>query len=117
MLFPQSPNESERLAALHSLAALDTPSSPAIDRICKIAQQLFDVPMVHVTLADAHCYFLKAKPEGMTASELPRDYAFCNYTILHDEVFVVPNASADRTFAKTRMLRDRLTSGSMPERR
>ncbi|MBD2750638.1 GAF domain-containing protein [Microvirga sp. BT688] len=100
MLFPQPPNEAERLAALHSLAILDTPSSPAIDRICKIAKQLFDVPMVHVTLADAHRYFFKAKPEGMTASELPRDYAFCNYTILHDEVFVVPNGLADRTFAK-----------------
>lgn len=100
MLFPQPPNEAERLAALHSLAILDTPSSPAIDRICRIAQQVFDVPMVHVTLADAHRYFLKAKPEGMSVSELPRDYAFCNYTILHDEVFVVPDALADRTFAK-----------------
>ncbi|WP_201863072.1 GAF domain-containing protein [Microvirga soli] len=100
MLSRQSPNEAERLAALHSLAVLDTPSSPAIDRICKIAQQLFDVPMVHVTLADAHRYFLKAKPEGMTVSEVPREYAFCNYTILHDEVFVVQDASADRTFAK-----------------
>jgi hypothetical protein len=100
MLFPQPPNEAERLAALHNLAILDTPSSPAIDRICTIAQQLFDVPMVHVTLADAHRYFLKAKPEGMTVSELPRDYAFCNYTILHDEVFVVQDASVDRSFAK-----------------
>jgi hypothetical protein len=100
MLFPQPPNEAERLAALHSLAVLDTPSSPAIDRICKIAQQLFDVPMVHVTLADAHRHFLKAKPEGMMVSEVPREYAFCNYTILHDEVFVVQDASVDRTFAK-----------------
>jgi GAF domain-containing protein len=100
MLFPQPSNEAERLAALHSLAILDTPSSPAIDRICWIAKQLFDVPMVHVTLADAHRYFLKAKPEGMTVSELPREHAFCNYTILHDEVLVVPDALADRTFAK-----------------
>jgi hypothetical protein len=100
MLFPQPPNEAERLAALYSLAILDTPSTPAIDRICRIAQQLFDVPMVHVTLADAHRYFLKAKPEGVRVSELPREHAFCNYTILHDEVFVVPDARADRTVAK-----------------
>ncbi len=33
-------------------------------------------------------------------SELPRDNVFCNYTILHNEVFVVPDALADRTFAK-----------------
>ena len=64
MHFPLSPNEAERLAALHKLEILDTPSSPAIDRICRIAQQLFDVPMVHVTLADAHRYFFKAKLRG-----------------------------------------------------
>jgi hypothetical protein len=61
MFYPLPPNESERLAALHKLEILDTPSSPAIDRICRIAQQLFDVPMVHVTLADAHRYYFKAK--------------------------------------------------------
>ncbi|WP_052003072.1 hypothetical protein [Microvirga sp. BSC39] len=76
--FPQPPNEAERLAALYSLAILDTPSSPAIDRICRIAKQLFDVPMIHVTLTDAHRYFLKAKPEGITVSEVPREHAFCN---------------------------------------
>jgi len=56
--------------------------------------------MVHVTLADAHRYLLKAKPKGIRVSELPREHAFCNYAILHDEVFVVPDALVDRTFAK-----------------
>ena len=51
MLLPQPSNEAERLATLHSLAILDAPSTPAIDRICRIAQQLFDVPMVHMTFA------------------------------------------------------------------
>jgi hypothetical protein len=32
MHVPLSPNEAERLAALHKLEILDTPSSPAIDR-------------------------------------------------------------------------------------
>jgi hypothetical protein len=32
MVFPQPPNEAERLAALHKLKILDTPSSPAINR-------------------------------------------------------------------------------------
>jgi hypothetical protein len=100
MVFPQPPNEAERLGALHKLEILDTPSSPAIDRICRIAQQLFDVPMVHVTLADAHRYYFKASHGGSAATEVPRDHAFCNYTILHDEVFVVPDALADSSFAK-----------------
>jgi hypothetical protein len=81
MVFPQPPNEAQRLAALHKLDILDTPSSPAI---CRIAQQLFDVPMVHVTLADAHRYYFKAGHGGSAATEVPRDHAFCNYTILHD---------------------------------
>jgi hypothetical protein len=98
MHFPLSPNEAERLTALQKLEILDTPSSPAIDRICRIAQRLFDVPMVHVTLADTHRYFFKARFGGSPATEIPRDHAFCNYTILHDEVFVVPDALADSTF-------------------
>jgi|UPI0004B8B9DC hypothetical protein len=98
MPFPLPPNESERLAALHKLGILDTPSSPAIDRICRIAERLFDVPMVHVTLADAHRYFFKARRGGSDVTEVPRDHAFCNFTILRDEVFVVPDARADQTF-------------------
>jgi hypothetical protein len=47
MPFPLPPNEFERLAALHKLGILDTPPSPAIDRICRTAERLFDVPMVH----------------------------------------------------------------------
>jgi len=100
MVFPQPPNEAERLAALHKLEILDTPPSPAIDRICRIAQQLFDVPMVHVTLADAHRYYFKAEHGGSAATEVPRDHAFCNYTILHDEVFVVPDALTNQSFAQ-----------------
>jgi GAF domain-containing protein len=102
MLFPLSPNEAERLFALHELAILDTPPSPAIDRICRIARQVFDVPMVFVTLLDAHRQWFKAKPTGAHLSETSREDAFCNYTILHEEVFVVPDAQVDRTFARNR---------------
>jgi hypothetical protein len=44
MPFPQPSNEAEGLSALHKLAILDTPSSPAIDRICGSAQRVFKVP-------------------------------------------------------------------------
>src|SRR5215203_808143 len=72
MLFPQSPNEAERLFALHELAILDPPPSPAIDRICRIARQVFDVPMVFVTLLDAHRQWFKAKPKDTGRSETSR---------------------------------------------
>jgi GAF domain-containing protein len=102
MLFPQSPKEAERLFALHELAILDTPPSPAIDRICRIARQVFDVRMVFVTLLDAHRQWFKAKPKEAEIIETSREDAFCTYAILHEAVFVVPDAQADQTFARNR---------------
>jgi GAF domain-containing protein len=99
MHFPLPSNESERLESLHRLAILDTPSSPAIDRLCRITKQVLDVPAVYVTLLDQHRQRIKAGCGASSGIDLPREHVFCNYTILHDEVFVVPDAHADQTFA------------------
>jgi GAF domain-containing protein len=102
MLFPQCSNEAERLSALHNLGILDTPSSPAMDRICGIAQRVFKVPMVFVTLIDAHRQWVKASYSGGAGTSHLREHAFCTYTILYDELFVIPDARAERAFAKNR---------------
>lgn len=93
------PNELERLAALHRLAIIDTPASPFLDRICRVAQQLFDAPIVAVTFLDATQQFLKATLGIGDVKVTARADSFCQYTIMHDEVFVVPDARADKTFA------------------
>ncbi|WP_292509666.1 GAF domain-containing protein [Methylobacterium sp.] len=91
-------NESERVAALHRLQVLGTPPEPAFDRITKLAQKLFGVPIAIISLMDEEQQWFKAKC-GVDIAGTPREHAFCNYTIMHDSVFVVPDAAANPTFA------------------
>jgi hypothetical protein len=99
MCIPVPSNEVERLAALRRLAIVDAPSWPALDRICRIAQELFSVPVVLITLVDAQRQHFKAKLGLENLDGTLREHAFCSYTILHDEVFVVPDATRNSSFA------------------
>ncbi len=92
-------NETARLSALHRLQVLDTPPEPAFDRIVEIARSVFDVPIALISLIDSERQWFKAKC-GLAVSETHRDLAFCSYTILHDTVLVVPDATRDPAFAK-----------------
>lgn len=95
---PPRQNESRRLAALHRLQLLDTPPNPAFDRITQLAQSLFEVPIALISLLDEDRQWFKAKC-GLNVPGTPREQAFCNYTILHDSVFVVSDARAHADFA------------------
>ncbi|WP_134500347.1 GAF domain-containing protein [Microvirga pakistanensis] len=94
MSFPLGPHEEERLRALLETGALNPKSDPALDRICDEARRYFDVPICTVTLLDRTRQLIKAA-QGLQAGETPRDVAFCNYTILTDDVFVINDAQAD----------------------
>lgn len=91
------PGETERLRVLHDLGVLDTPPQPALDRVCRMAQQLLRVPMAAVTLLDENRQWFIAR-YGIELTETPREHSFCRYTILHDEVFIVPDAAEHRDF-------------------
>ncbi|WP_262297883.1 GAF domain-containing protein [Microvirga sesbaniae] len=75
------------------------PPSPALERICRVAQKLLEIPIVLVTLVDAERVRFKAGLGLGDLAEPPREHAFCAYTILHDVAFVVPDAKVDRQFA------------------
>jgi GAF domain-containing protein len=92
-------NETERLSALHRLHLLDTAPEQAFERLVATAARLFGVPIALVSLVDTDRQWFKARC-GLDVSETHRDLAFCNYTILHDTVFVVPDATADPQFAQ-----------------
>lgn len=49
-----------RLAALHSLGALDLEETPELVRLCQLAAQTCDVPMAWISLVDARQRHLKA---------------------------------------------------------
>lgn len=94
--FPE--DEPERLEALRGLDILDTPLEARFDRVTRLAQQLFQVPIALVSLVDADRQWFKSQ-QGLGATETPRDISFCGHAILGDAIFVVPNALEDGRFA------------------
>jgi diguanylate cyclase (GGDEF)-like protein/PAS domain S-box-containing protein len=93
-----SASEADRLQALRNLDILGTAPSPEFDRLCRMAQAVFGVPISLITLLEHDLQWFKAKC-GLDIEGTVRDVAFCNRTILGDEVMVVPDARADERFA------------------
>lgn len=99
MQAPDTPaDEPERLNVLRSLAVLDTAPEERFDRLTRIAQQIFQVPIALVSLVDAERQWFKSR-QGLLATETPRDISFCGHAILRDEIFVVPDTQEDPRFA------------------
>jgi diguanylate cyclase (GGDEF)-like protein/PAS domain S-box-containing protein len=96
---PLPANESERLRKLGALDVLDTEAEPLFDALTKAASLAVGVPIALVTLVDADRQWFKSNVGLAGATQTPRDVAFCSYTILGDDVFVVPDASADPRFS------------------
>ncbi|WP_285115657.1 SpoIIE family protein phosphatase [Leifsonia sp. fls2-241-R2A-40a] len=88
--------ESRRQRALTGLGILDSGPEARFDRVTRLAQQLFGVPMVSVTLIDGNRQWRKSHI-GLT-SEAPREGAFCDATVQQDAALIVSDASADERF-------------------
>ena len=96
---PEFPaNEVDRVAALCGLSVLDTPAEERFDRITRIAQQHFRVPIALVSLIDSERQWFKSR-QGLEAKETPRDISFCGHAILSEDILCIPNALADPRFA------------------
>lgn len=89
--------ERERLEALHALRILDTPPEDRFDRVTRLAQRLFGVPMVAVSMIDADRQWFKSRI-GLDDDETKRHDAMCNHTIQQPGVLVVPDATLDERF-------------------
>ena len=95
---PLPPDEAERLADLHELAILDTDPEERFDRITRLTQRLFDVPIALISLVDADRQWFKSC-QGLSDSETPRDISFCGHAILDDDVMVIPDTQLDPRFS------------------
>lgn len=91
-------NETARLGLIERLRLVGSGGSPLFDRVTQLARRVFDVPIALVTVLDAERQWFLSRC-GLAVDSTPRDQAFCEQTILHNSVFVVPDARADRRFA------------------
>jgi hypothetical protein len=91
-------NDEKRQRAVEALGVLDTPPDARVDRVTRLAQELFDVPMVSVTLIDNDRQWRKSQI-GLGGSEAPREGAFCDVTVRKGDTLVVEDASTDEIFA------------------
>ena len=97
-------DENERIDDLYCLNILDTPAEEQFDRITRIAELVFDIPIVVIALVDTNRLWFKST-RGYKLEEIPRDIAFCGHTIYQQvtnqkdsRLFEVVDASADQRF-------------------
>jgi len=90
-------NEVSRLAVLASLGILDTGANERFDRITRIAQRVFNTPIVLVSLVDENRQWFKSCL-GLNVSETSRDVSFCGHAILSENILVINNALKDERF-------------------
>ncbi len=99
MKIPAFPDdEARRQDSLDSLKLVDTPSEERFDRITRLAQSFFGVPIVLVSMVDRERQWFKSS-QGLDASETPRDVSFCGHAILGEHALVVADTSQDERFA------------------
>lgn len=99
MITPQFPeNEAARLAQLHELQLLDSPSEPAFEQLVELTALLLKVPIALVSLVDKDRQWFKARV-GVDSCETGRDISFCGHVVADGEPLVVEDAALDARFA------------------
>jgi hypothetical protein len=108
---PTSPDEEQRLAALHALGILDTPAEERFDRITRMAASIFKVPMALVSFVDRKRQWFKST-YGLDVAETSRETSFCSHAVASREVLVVPDTFKILDFSTIRWSLSFLGSGS-----
>jgi excisionase family DNA binding protein len=104
VLMPREPvagasvDEAERLRATRATGLFDTPAHAHYDRIVRVAAMLTDMPIALVSLLDEKRQWFKSRI-GLSITETPRSWAFCNYTIMENKIMIVEDAMQDPRFA------------------
>ncbi len=95
-----------RLRALHFLEILDTRREERFDRLVRIAQRHFGVPMVAINFIDADRQWTKAEAglPGQTDELLSE--SMCAHTVHANTTLVVPDTSTDDRFRNGKFVAD-----------
>jgi excisionase family DNA binding protein len=97
--FPIALNEGQRLVALERAGLLDTAPEEAFDRLTWLAAEALKAPVSLIAMLTPSRQWFKSRV-GLSLAETPRSWAFCNYTIMQKDVFVVEDLTSDARFAQ-----------------
>jgi hypothetical protein len=90
--------EQFRSEALRSLDVLGTGPEERFDRVVRLAQQIFRVPVVAVSFIDGDRHWVKAHV-GLDGPDITSGEAFCQHTMRESGTVVVRDAVSDVRFA------------------
>lgn len=91
--------EQHRLKAVKRFKELDLDPgiTQDLNNIVNLAAQICNAPVAIITLLDDERQWFKAAI-GTDVTDTPREISFCNYTLEHEDVLIVPDLSADERY-------------------
>ncbi|MGP5202732.1 ATP-binding protein [Psychrobacter aquimaris] len=98
--YPVAVDEAERINKLRKYQVLNDNDEPAFKRLIDLAKLFFDVPVVAITFMDEETQYLKSVQGLGGVCRTTREVAICNYTVLSNEIFVVPDLIEDSRFSQ-----------------
>jgi GAF domain-containing protein len=100
----------DRVAALRRLVLLDTPPTPAFDRLTRLAVRLIGTPIALITLVDAdRQFFLSSSglPEPInSARQSPLEYSICQHAVAAGRPLIVNDTRCEPVLAGTAAVTD-----------
>ncbi len=99
-----------RLAALHAIALLDTPTEESFDRLSRLAARFVKAPVALVSLVDANRQFFKScfgVPEPYRSRrETPLSHSFCQHNRVAGQPLIIEDARTNPLFKDNLAIRD-----------
>ena len=102
--YPIAADEVERINKLKKYQVLNNNEEPAFARLTALAKLFFNMPIVTITFMDEETQYLKSVHGLGGICTTTRKVAICNYTVLSDEVFVVPDLTKDSRFSQNPLI-------------
>lgn len=91
-------SDPRRLAAVHSVALLDSPTEETFDSMSRLAVSLVGAPASFLSIVDAERDFYKSAhgfPEALASSREMHGRTFCHYAIAGTDPLVIEDTHAD----------------------
>ncbi|MFZ3076041.1 MAG: ATP-binding protein [Psychrobacter glacincola] len=104
--YPIAIDEVERINKLKKYQVLNNNEEPAFTRLTELVKLFFNMPVVTITFMDENTQYLKSVHGLGGVCTTTRKVAICNYTVLSNNVFVVPDLTKDSRFNQNPLVTD-----------